>query len=216
MTNFNDRGKGLAMSSITRIKCGNGNCFLVCGDGGSILVDTSRFKFRDKILAACGSQNVRLIVLTHGHVDHVQNAAFFSERLNAPIAMHEADYTLTKNNMVQPMAAHKPLGKLILALSRKSFEKDEIPAFEPSFYLREGNSLEAYGVEAETLELPGHTKGSIGLRVGNDLIAGDAMMNFFRPSDSLLYGNEEMAKKSAVRIRGYGGTIYFGHGRPDG
>jgi len=66
------------MQTINRIQCGNGNCFLVSNDSSSILVDTARHKYRDKILTACKGENVKLIILTHGHVDHVENAAYLS------------------------------------------------------------------------------------------------------------------------------------------
>ena len=41
------------LSRIERIKCGNGNCFLIRGDSSGILIDTGRTKYRQKILEAC-------------------------------------------------------------------------------------------------------------------------------------------------------------------
>ena len=37
---------------------------------------------------------MRLLILTHGHIDHAQNAAFLSKELNIPIAMHKDDVDL--------------------------------------------------------------------------------------------------------------------------
>lgn len=204
------------MSCIERIKCGNGNCYLVDGGQNAILVDTSRTQFGDKILQICKKKKVRLIVLTHGHVDHVQNAAYLSKELGVPIAMHKADVELTKNNLLEPLSADRPLGKLLLALTNKSFKLDAIPPFEPDIYLQEGDSLEGFGVDATIIELPGHTKGSIGLKVGDaDIIVGDALMNMFYPSQSLLYGNKLNMEKSVEKIsRQRNATIYFGHGKP--
>lgn len=203
------------MGNIERIQCGNANCYLVCDGDNAILVDTSRTQFRNKILEICKSKNVSLIVLTHGHVDHIQNAAYLSKQLNAPIAMHIADYELSKDNMIEPLYAHNIFGKLILALSIKSFQQDKIQPFEPKVYLQEGCSLENYGVQATIIELPGHTKGSIGLMIGEtDIIVGDALMNMFYPSKSMLYGNREAMEQSAKRITEFSGvTIHFGHGK---
>jgi glyoxylase-like metal-dependent hydrolase (beta-lactamase superfamily II) len=50
--------------NIERIKCGNANWFLLHGDDGAVLIDTSRPAYRERILAACRKTNVRLIVLT--------------------------------------------------------------------------------------------------------------------------------------------------------
>jgi len=204
------------MNKIERIQCGNGNCYLVCEGNDAILVDTARTPFRDKILNICSQKNVTLIVLTHGHIDHIQNAAYLANKLNVPIAMSKTDYELSKDNMKEPLFAHGILGKLVLALSMKSFEHDIIEPFESTIFLREGDSLENYGVQATVLELPGHTKGSIGLKIEeSDLIAGDALMNMFYPTKSMLYGNKAAMEKSAKKISGYdNATIYFGHGKP--
>ena len=79
------------MSNIERIQCGNGNAYLLYDGENAVLIDTCRNKYKEKILERCKTKNVRLIVLTHGHIDHIQNAAFLSKELNAPIAIHKAD-----------------------------------------------------------------------------------------------------------------------------
>jgi len=204
------------MGIIERIKCGNGNCYLISENNNSILIDTCRTKYSGTILEACKNKNVKLIILTHGHVDHIQNAAFLSNELNVPIAMHKADCELIKNNMLEPLFAKNILGKLILALSIKSFKEDNIEPFESMMFLKEGDTLEEYGINATVIELPGHTKGSIGIKAfGTDLIVGDALMNMIYPTISMLYGNLEQVKKSANKISGINNvTIHFGHGDP--
>lgn len=65
------------------------------------------------------------------------------------------------------------------------------------------------------VELPGHTKGSIGVKIGDNLFVGDALMNMFYPTISILYTNEQEMLKSAKYISELGEqTIYFGHGKP--
>lgn len=202
------------MSNIERIQCGNGNAYLLSDGDSAMLVDTSRVAYRDMVLQKCKAKNVRAILLTHGHVDHVQNAAFLSKALRVPIIMHRDDYELTKDNWAEPMFAHTPLGKIIVSLSRRSFEKDRIEPFEPTF-VKDGDLLDAYGVSAVIIGLPGHTKGSIGVRIGEtDVIVGDALMNMVYPSKSPLYGNRAMMERSAAKIRSLGDVrIHFGHGR---
>ena len=204
------------MSNIERIKCGNVNVYLISDGDNAVLVDTSRTRFRDKILERCRTKNVRLIVLTHGHIDHIQNAAFLSKELNSPIAMHREDYGLIKDNLSEPMSAHNLLGKVILKLSQKSFEVDKAEPFEPGLFLNDGDSLNEYGVSATVIELPGHTKGSIGIKVGDtDIIVGDALMNMLYPTKSPLYGDRGRMEQSAARISSLGdATIHFGHGKP--
>ena len=58
------------MSRIKRVHCGDVNCHLVQGEQGAILVDTGRAGYGEKLLPLCRQWDVRLIVLTHGHLDH--------------------------------------------------------------------------------------------------------------------------------------------------
>lgn len=204
----------VCLKTIERIKCGNGNCYLIHENNKAVLVDTARPKYRDKILDICKNANVTLIVLTHGHIDHVQNAAWLSKALQVPIAMHKSDINLIKNNLFEPLFAHSLLGKLVLALSFKIAEHENIDLFEPSVYLQEGDSLSDYGIDATVVELPGHTKGSIGLKIDDSLIVGDALMNMFYPIKSMLYTNREQMEKSAAKISNLKiNIIYFGHGK---
>lgn len=200
---------------IKRIKTGNVNCFLMIHGKAAILVDTGRRKHRVKVMEACREYHLTLIVLTHGHVDHAQNAAFLSERLRVPVAMHRADLKLLENNQSQGLASETFLGDRLLKASLKSFQTEKISTFTPKFLLEEGDRLDAWGVPAKVLELPGHTLGSIGFDTGNHLLVGDALMNMFYPTVSMIYHDREAMLDSAERITDLGRrTIFFGHGKP--
>lgn len=208
-------------SCVERISCGNVNCYLVKGPSGAVLVDTGRSACRDKVLSACRNAGVRLVALTHGHVDHVQNAAFLAEALGVPIAMSPADAGLARDNCSRPLKGRGLLGKALLAASLRSFRKDPVPAFEPSVWLKGGDRLDAFGVPARVLELPGHTRGSIGLDLpetfgpGGETLVGDALMNLGAPGLPLLYEDREASAESGRVIAGLGKRrIWFGHGGP--
>jgi glyoxylase-like metal-dependent hydrolase (beta-lactamase superfamily II) len=176
-------------------------------------VDTCRHKYRDKILAACKNANVRLILLTHGHIDHVENAAFLSKALGVPIAMHRLDWALIVDNNSEPMKAHTLPGKLILSFIRRSFDRDKNEPFEPVF-LQDGDTLSDFEVDADIIGLPGHTRGSIGVVYGDDIIVGDALMNIFYPTLSMLYGNLDEMRESGGKIGKLSAkTVHFGHGK---
>lgn len=203
------------MVKIERIKCGNGNCYIISEGKKAILVDTVRSKYRSRVLEACKNYDINLIVLTHGHMDHVQNAAFLAKEWNVPIAMAKEDVELIENNIRQPLYAHTLLGKLVLAISIDSFHHDFIETFEPDVLLKDGDTLDQYGIPAKIIALPGHTKGSIALEVEDQLIVGDALMNMFYPTVSMLYNNKEDMLNSARKISQMGDKkIYFGHGKP--
>ena len=203
------------MITVERIKCGNGNCYIVSENESSVLIDTCKSDGIDKILHICKPYNIRLILLTHGHFDHAQNAAALSKALNAPAAMHRADLELLSDNNSQPLRSKGPLGKIVLNASLKSFESEKIPPFTPIF-LDDCDTLQDYGINAKILHLPGHTDGSIAVDVNEEhLFVGDALMNMFYPTTSMIFHNKSEMLKSAERITSLGKrTIYFGHGKP--
>lgn len=209
------KGMDIIMKNIKRIHWGIGNCFLIQENNNAILIDTARDKYKYRILEECKKLNIRLIVLTHGHLDHIQNAAFLSKELGVPIAMQKLDYKLTRDNMLEPLYAHTILGKLVLASVTRSFKKDKIESFEPEIFLQEGDSLIDYGINAEIIGLPGHTKGSIGIYAWHEeLIVGDALMNIIHPTVSMLYENWNCTQNSAKKISSLPAKIvHFGHGK---
>lgn len=204
------------MSEIHRIKCGNGNCYIVENGTAGILVDTGKREYLNQVMAACKAYPIKLIVLTHAHFDHAENAARLSDALGVPIGMNEKDHDLISSNTNQSLTADAILGKIVLSASLKDFSRRPMQDFKPDVCLRDGDSLADYGIPATIISLAGHTKGSIGLDVDEKhLIVGDALMNLFYPTVSMLFHNKNDMLESAEKISGLGQrTIYFGHGKP--
>lgn len=204
------------MSEIHRIKCGNVNCCIVENGSGGILVDTGKREYLSRVLEACKRYHVKLIILTHAHFDHAENAAAISEMLGIPTAMNEKDINLIKSNANQRLYAETFLGKIVLTASLKDFSNRPMTEFKPDIYLNDEDSLSDYGIEAKIIALPGHTDGSIGVDVENKaLIVGDALMNMFYPTVSMLYHDKKQMLDSALKIGHIGErTVFFGHGKP--
>ncbi len=75
-------------------------------------------------------------------------------------------------------------------------------------FLKDGDSLSDYGVNASIIALPGHTDGSIGIDVENKgLIVGDALMNMFYPTVSMLFHDKSEMLDSARKISRLGNRI---------
>ena len=204
------------MSKIHRIKCGNVNCHIIDNGTSGILVDTGKKEFLDKVMEACRSYNVKLIILTHAHFDHAENAVRISDTLGIPIGMNENDRNLIQSNSNQSLSAATILGKIVLSASLREFSVRSIPEFKPDVLLHNDDRLDDYGIDARILSLPGHTDGSIGIDVDDKhFIAGDALMNMFYPTVSMLYHNKDSMLESARKISNIGNRIiYFGHGKP--
>lgn len=201
------------MNKIVTIKCGMYNCYVLCSDDQAILVDTCGAKQRKLILERIKDYNIKLIILTHGHVDHIGNAAFFAKHFNAKIAMHKDDVEIIQNNRLRKMEPIGPMGTMVKIFSKGSMKK-KVEMFTPDILLEEGDSLDQYGIDAEIVHLEGHTSGSIGIKSGNkSFIVGDALMNFMYPTVSLY--NEDFTKlqKSVDKLRESGAEVFYpGHG----
>lgn len=204
------------MSEVHRIKCGNGNCYIIENGSNAILVDTGKKGYLNQVLKACKPYSIKLLVLTHAHFDHAENAVQISEALGIPIAMSEKDCDLIESNNNQELFSETFLGKIVLSASLKDFSARPIRAFRPDILLKDKDNLSDYGINASIVSLPGHTNGSIGIDVDNKyLIVGDALMNMFYPTVSMLFHNKNEMLESAEKISKMGNrTIYFGHGKP--
>lgn len=192
------------------------NCYLLSGKNGSILIDSCNSEDGEQILSRIENKNVKLILLTHCHFDHVGSAEFLSKRLNIPIAMNEADTQLIGNGQASILKGNTFIGRIMSRHSSGILTKATYSVFTPDIFISDGQDLSEYGIAAHVVALPGHTKGSIGVLTDEgEFIVGDAMSNMLGPTGSPLFENEEMMKNSVNTIRKSGAKIIFvGHGNP--
>jgi len=104
---------------------------------------------------------VKQIVITHAHIDHVGGAMRLRARTGAPILLNQNDYALLKMLDLQASwLGMKPPG-----------------AVEIEAGLAHGQTLKTGSLEATILHTPGHTEGSVCLYFPAEkmLIAGDTL-----------------------------------------
>lgn len=214
------------MQDCQTIDLGGVNCYLIKTDDGFILIDTGFAAKRTALESAlenvgCQPGKLALIVLTHGDVDHVGNAAYLRTKYGSPIAMHPADVGMVEkgdmgwNRKVKPDYT-APLFRLIMLAMPLLGGSDQFDTFTPDSTLTEGADLARYGFAATVLHLPGHSKGSIGLLTpeGN-LFCGDLLYHIFGKPRCLLIDNRADWTASLAKIKGLPiKTIYPGHGAP--
>lgn len=212
---------------IKTISLDGTNCYLVKTDGGYILIDTNfpfqRNKFEKTLeREGCRPGNLKLIVITHGDIDHTGNGAYLREKYKARIAMHDGDTEMCMNDGITrdrgEMPKDFPLLLMILWLLRgflrfavgQMLWRKPFDRFEPDLLLEGDQSLAEYGFDAKILYTPGHSKGSISiLTASGDLICGDAFNNIQgRILKSIDEGGFEMLKALGIK------TFYPGHGKP--
>lgn len=193
------------MQVIERIPGGTASCWLLRGENGSVLIDTG-MENAERILRRVQDADVRLILLTHAHFDHITNTAFLARELGTPVALHPADLPLLKSQLARPLHAQGMRGQMLRYFSQKMMQKS-LETFSPEILLSDGMPLNDYGVDARVIELPGHTAGSVGVIAGNAIVVGDALMRMPFLSPPLIFEDRPSSLKSVSRIRESGAKI---------
>jgi glyoxylase-like metal-dependent hydrolase (beta-lactamase superfamily II) len=143
-----------------------------------ILVDAGLPLFATVIehyMEQIGRDDLKLIYITHAHIDHYGSAAEMRRRTGAPIAIHADD--------AESMAVGTTeLGVVRdwIWISKKALPFLEpmltVEPTEPDIILHDGDRLDEYGVPATVVHTPGHTPGSSTLMVdGGVAFVGDLL-----------------------------------------
>ncbi len=208
---------------IKTINLGFVNCYLVRTDSGFILIDTG-MPFSRKAVekeleqAGCLPGSLKLIVATHGDIDHTGNCVYLRDKYKAKVAMHKNDSFMVENG---DMAAKRKVKSFFMRLMHvfmgrsKRFKKtlNSFEKFKPDIYLEEGQNLKKFGFDAKVLHIPGHTKGSIGILTNeNDFFAGDTINNH---GWAIIISDEKELAESVKRLKGLNiRNVFQGHGKP--
>ncbi len=224
---------------IIPINLGAVNCYLVKQGNSFILFDTGGYIILDKEInnrqemlereldkAGCNSENLKLIVLTHGDYDHSANAAYIREKYKTKIAMHKGDLNLVEKpnleDVMKSFSYRSVFLKMLFCILKKKIESINIKilghfrGFKPDIFLNDGETLHQYGLDAKIIHIPGHTPGSIAILTQNgQLIAGDIFANTQKPKASpnaldfpAMDKSIEVLGKLDIK------TVYPGHGKP--
>jgi glyoxylase-like metal-dependent hydrolase (beta-lactamase superfamily II) len=214
--------------AIRTIGLGGVNCYLLAAGDGFVLIDTGLATKRSALdtelaRSGCLPGRLRLIVLTHGDLDHAGNAAHLRETYRTQLAMHADDARMVETGDTNWNRKPKPdrltltgrfirvMGK-VMELSRRG---STLETFTPDLLVDDGYDLGNYGLDAQVIHLPGHSKGSIGvLTTAGDLVCGDLLYNWRKPSvpicDDAEAHDASMEKLWGLHVV----TVYPGHGRP--
>jgi|SoiMethySBSTD1v2_1073268.scaffolds.fasta_scaffold00249_15 glyoxylase-like metal-dependent hydrolase (beta-lactamase superfamily II) len=139
------------------------NLYLLTSTGSkdAIVVDPSMES--GHVLEAIRSRglNLRRILLTHAHVDHVVMVRAFHEATGAPVWLHADDKLLYERAGDQAAA---------MGLAWPG----SVPV---SHWMNDGEDVGIPGIDARALHTPGHSPGSITFATPEGLIVGDVLFS---------------------------------------
>jgi len=213
-----------ASTSLARISLGFVNAYLARTPQGFVLVDTGVPDSWDRLcgeLAAhgCTKENLKLVVLTHGDMDHIGCARRLWKEWGVPIAAHRGDLAMMATGEGPKRRGTSlaiRIGMKLRPFRKPDLEATDSPYFTPDRFLEDGDSLLPYGWDARVVHGPGHTAGSIAvLTAEGDLIVGDTASNMTRPGPGMLAEdfdeyNRTLTAFHLLPVR----TVHPGHGGP--
>jgi glyoxylase-like metal-dependent hydrolase (beta-lactamase superfamily II) len=210
---------------IYPIPLGFDHCYLI-QDKGTIMVDggaPKKAKEFTKAIEKIGinTHDIKLIILTHGHWDHIGSVKEIKELTGAKIALHHLEREwLEKGLKSMPPGVTTwghTLGKIITML----LPLISIPEANVDVVIgNEGLLLDEYGIPGKVIYTPGHSSGSVSilLETGEAFVGDMAMNKFplcFSPGLPIFAEDPVKLNESWKLLLGQGAKmIYPSHGEP--
>lgn len=210
---------------IYTIPMGFTRCYVI-RDKGTIMVDSGPPNKLSSFLkamrkASIDPKEIKLMIQTHGHFDHIGSAKAIKETTGASLAMHSPDKEWLEKSLNQPCPGATTWSRILVLLISRYLRSIKIAAASVDISLaNEELSLELFGVPGKVLYTPGHTMGSVSviLETG-DAFIGDLVMNSLpfglKPVLPVFAEDTKRVKESCRLLLEYGAkTLYPGHGKP--
>lgn len=215
---------------IFRVPLGFNDCYLI-QDGGIIMIDGGAPGKIGEFKAAVedvgiNPSDIELVVVTHGHIDHIGSLKDIKEYTGAKVAIHRLDKEWVERG--EWVDSHKPkgvgrwgrmLGKIGIPLIMWLYP--EAPPTEVDITIEnDGFSLVDYGIAGRVIHTPGHSMGSVSVVLNSgEAFVGDLAMNKFplkrSPGLPILADDIAKVKESWQQLlRLNVKTVYPGHGHP--
>lgn len=211
------------------VRLGMTRVYLLPGTAGYLLIDAgprgqAEFFARSIRRSGISPRQIRLILVTHVHFDHVGSLAAIRKQCNAPVLVHQAEAGLLRQGKVVLPPGTQPLTRRLIRfadrhprLVKRLFRFDPIT---PDRVITDPLDLAPFGFDARVLPTPGHTAGSLSVITAcGQAFVGDLAVNYL-PGDRGPFWppfgeNRRLIRNSWQTLRNQGvTTLYPAHGHP--
>ena len=215
------------MDDFHRIRLGLCNSYLLRAGRHYILIDAGRARRKDVFhrylkKAQIAPGQVRLIIITHVHFDHVGGLKAIRELCKCPVAIHESEASLLKGGVSVIPPGTKLFSRAVTWLGGKlqptGFVK--FAPVNPDILISTDTSLVSFGIPGNIILTPGHTHGSLSVLLSSgEAFVGDLAANYlpfgFGPILPPFAEDMEELLESWRRLLSAGARkIFPAHGQP--
>ena len=203
------------------VAMGMANAFLIESDDGLTLIDAGYpgkevAVFRASRGLGRSPGQLKHLIFTHAHPDHVGSAAAIVRETGARTYMHPLDIPIAESGgPFRPLVAAPGLLMRVLfkLFNRTGMRVEPVAINQP---LADGEMLPIAG-GIDVIHIPGHCAGQVALlwRPGRMLFAGDVCMNVMGLGDPIGFESLEKGRASQRKLGSLSfNAAGFGHGSP--
>ena len=173
------------------------NCSLIIDEktNQSALVDCNEFS--QKMIDMIGDTDLKYILLTHGHFDHIIGARDTKAKYGAKVVISSED---------EPMLSSS---KLSLAAFCNAPQND----VEADIIVSDGDEITLGDTVIKVMSTPGHTLGSVCYIAENCIFSGDTLFYCSCGRTDFPSGSPEQMMSSLQKLKAFDGDykVYTGH-----
>jgi glyoxylase-like metal-dependent hydrolase (beta-lactamase superfamily II) len=214
---------------IVVIQLGITCVYLLPGMAGYLLIDAGPRGYASVFLRTIrrygiSPKQIRLILVTHVHYDHVGSLQAIQDHCRCPVLVHRAEAERLARGLVVLPPGTQPLARLLIALARRhSRLVKRLLRFDPVMpdrIVETPLDLRPFGFDARILPTPGHTPGSVSvITASGQALVGDLAINYLPGERGPFYppfGDSRQDIRDSWRTLLDRGAriIYPSHGKP--
>ncbi|MDE7264368.1 MAG: MBL fold metallo-hydrolase [Anaeroplasmataceae bacterium] len=158
------------------------NTYIISNQGKCVIVDPG-LDFAYAAAKLKEKYKVEAILLTHGHIDHIDGIRYF----DVPIYIHEAELAFLED---ASLSLYQMFG------SKMPFQKENLQVIP----IQDGMELRLIGYTFKVTHTPGHTRGSVIYSYNNKILSGDTLFHMSMGRTDFPTGDSLKMRYSLKRI----------------